>query len=235
MIYYAEGDSVPSSGGRYTGTGGYAATLYLKIKANGDTTVALYVAATRDDDSAKAEVSREDEACPTGCGKILTKYYTNNIKTFDQNNRLNYGEVFDWKYVDISRGIPSALSSGKVVAYIQVFAVYRAMWTYQILENIRESSTGVLSYDISDYRLTASSDSTNTNITTYAAIGAVGVIFLCCIAAVFYFVGFDAAAAFCMIFGECFLSQMKQEREGMELAGFDDHGEPKEMIRPGFV
>merc|ERR1719397_804353 len=157
LIYYSEDDVVPTtSSGRYTGSGGYAATLYLKILADGDTTETLYVAATKEEDSAKAEVSRDDEACDSGCGKILTIYYTNNIDTFNQNNVVNYGEIFDWKDVTITRETPPELSSGSVICYIQVFAIYRAMWTYQILENIKELNTGV-SYTRGDSRLSASS------------------------------------------------------------------------------
>jgi len=232
VIYYAESDVVPKSMGKYTGSGGYNATLYLKVKANGDKTVALYVAATKDDASAKAEVSRESDACVNGCGKILTKYYTNNIGTFHKNNQLNYGKLFDWKDVDVTRGQPKALSSGTVVCYIQVFAVYREMWTYQILRKIREEN-GALTSSYGLYRLEASPDSETekSKSMTYVAVGAAGLVFLCCVAACFFFLGGDAAAACCSI-ASSLLGQLEEERDGMEL---NEYGEPKEMIRPGFV
>jgi hypothetical protein len=236
VVYYAEGDVVPTSNGRYTGSGGYDATLYLKILANGGSTATLYVAATKKAGSPKAEVSREGDACATGCGKILTIYYTNKIDTFDKSNVLNYGAVFDWKDVQITREKPPELESGSVLCYIQVFAVYRTMWTYQILRNIKESTSGKLTFTEGESRLSSSSNVKGMKTGSYIAIGAVGIIALCCAAACFFFVGGEQALA-CYYMVMSLLGGDRADGDEAEMTGFvpTNFGDPKEMIRPGIA
>merc|ERR1712183_946364 len=104
------------------------------------------------------------------------------------------------------------------------------MWTYQILENIRESSTGV-EFTRGDSRLSSSSSMSSINIGSYAIIGGAAVIALCCAAAVFYFAGFGQAVA-CFSFVLASLGGGREGEGDAEMTGLvpENFGAPKEML-----